>query len=319
MLKKLLAMTLASAFATIALSLNVSQAKAGFGTQYVAVGVSNGTNSGCSDPGFGTDSFGSADWAVKHALMNAPKGGTVFLCPGVYDFTTGVRIRGWIEPDITISGAGRYKTTIDGGDEVQIFKVWTYVETLTVKAMTIQRAYAFEGAAICQQGDVDLIVDEVTFQNNGADAYGAAIGCTGGNSLRVTNSSFVDNTVSAHGGAIDVHQDQGAYISNSVFIGNHADRGGALGANGSDLDVVRCTFTRNSAVFTGGAIWFTEDKVSVSRSTFSGNSADYGGAIALRKGLEFQGRKILSGNRFRTNSSLNVRERDLYIGLIDEW
>ena len=310
--KRLIAAIIAAALAVPGLTFNSPVAKAVVSTQYVALGRVNGSNTGCSNPGFGTDTYGSTYWAIKHALKSATDGGRVYLCPGTYDLTSGFRLGGWTQPNITIEGASRALTVLDGQGSLQVIHISSdTVGSLTVKNLTIQNADANEGSAICQNADVDLIVDRVSFLNNSADDYGAAIGCTSGNSLRVLNSYFEGNDAGSHGGAIDVHQDEGTVIRNSVFENNHSGNGGALGANGSDLDVQRCKFVDNVANNDGGAIWFTSSIISVFRNTFTGNSADQGGAIALRPGLRSQVRRIESANSFRGNVASHTRDRNV--------
>ena len=235
---------------------------------------------------------------------------TIYLCAGTYygQFDSPDDGRG----DLVLVGASPATTILDGQGSLQVIRITSgTVGSLTVKNLTIQNADAFEGSAICQGADIDLTVDRVSFLNNSADDYGAAIGCTSGNSLRVLNSYFEGNDAGSHGGAIDVHQDEGTVIRNSVFENNHSGNGGALGANGSDLDVQRCKFVDNVANNDGGAIWFTSSTISVFRNTFTGNSADQGGAIALRPGLRSQVRRIESANSFRGNVASHTRDRNV--------
>jgi predicted outer membrane repeat protein len=286
----------------------VAPVQASVATQYVAIGQSNGTNTGCDNPAFGTTTYdGSAYWAVKHALKTVAEGGRVYLCAGEYDFTTGLRLNNSnVQTNIVIAGAGAGKTVLDGLGSYRV--LWANFSSgqLTIQGLTIQNSFGFEGGALCQAGDFDLVINQVSFINNESVSYGGAIGCTNGNSLRITNSLFKDNDAGSHGGAIDVHQDEGTFITGTDFIGNHSDSdGGALGANGSNpLEVQNSRFIGNTSGENGGAIWFTRDEIKITRSMFMNNVASgTGGAVALRSGLTGAKRRIAAFHSFRKNRS----------------
>jgi predicted outer membrane repeat protein len=285
-------------------------------TIYVGFGAS-GDNTGCSDPDYGVATLG-AKHAIGGALRAAADGDTVHLCAGTYDLTTGIRIGAWMANDITIRGAGASTTTLNGGGDTQILRMWGYDTDLKIMDVTFYDGFdSNDGGAICHD-DGRLTLTRTVFLENVSAGYGGAIACSG-RSLTVLNSQFIGNVADDHGGAIDVHQSDGTIIRNSRFVNNHSDsQGGALGANGSDLDVQGSVFTGNTADQDGGAIWYPRSSgLLMKGNTFRSNSSDsVGGAIALLDTREMKqvGRKLLITNRFLGNRA--VPSRTAKVGFI---
>lgn len=74
-------------------------------------------------------------------------------------------------------------------------------------------------------------------------------------------------------------------LSGLAFVGGDALQGGAIFANGSDLQVSDCVFTDNSAQTYGGAILSAlGSSLAVSNSVFEGSTAGYGGAAIYSTG-----------------------------------
>ena len=167
---------------------------------------------------------------------------------------------------------------------------------------------ADEGGAICLFFN-DITLTRVRFLDNVASGYGGAVACLG-LSLTVRFSLFQGNSAGWHGGAIDVHQYAGTIIERSQFIDNHAGQeGGALGANGSDLDIRSSLFQGNTAGEQGGAIWFRSNVIKIVRSTFKRNvSESVGGAIAIPS-YRFRrvSRSLSRFNRFSRNRAISSR------------
>lgn len=293
-------------------------ARATSDTIYVGMGAS-GDNTGCSSPDYGLVTLG-AKAAIGHALNAANDGDTVYLCAGTYDLTTGILIRALMADDITIQGAGAGKTILDGGGDVQILNIRRYID-LKIKDLTFYDGFDdSDGGAICHRnGTLTLI--RVNFLENVSDGFGGAVACAG-DSLTILNSKFVGNVADLHGGAIDVHQETGTIIRDSEFIDNHSNsEGGALGSNGSALDVQHSLFKGNTAGKEGGAIWYPRyGGLTLKRNHFVANRSDgVGGAISLLDDRQMKrvGRSVLTTNRFSGNRADSSRTS--IIGYKNPW
>jgi hypothetical protein len=121
-----------------------------------------------------------------------------------------------------------------------------------IDGLTISRGYACESYSYSRGGGVfsiggSPVVRRCRFTSNSSCGRGAGSYCAGG------SPRFED----------------------CVFSGNWADRGGGLWCE-SGTEVVRCTFTSNTATLEGGALWGSG---TLSDCTFSVNHAEGGGAI----------------------------------------
>jgi predicted outer membrane repeat protein len=166
--------------------------------------------------------------------------------------------------------------------------------------------------------DGSLLIDGFTF-SNGRNFNGGAISVEGSHSLTVNNCCFADNFANGgSGGAIYIYENGVASISNTIFIRNHANSAGAVFcgdgsvvisdsvfgnkddvndrnyANGSggaisegsncSINIIRCSFYKNSAGAGGGAGYFSSGTIPpyIGSCNFIGNTASTnGGAIEL--------------------------------------
>ena len=215
------------------------------------------------------------------------------------------------------NGATRDQVVLDGGGASQVLTT-TCVGScgaITLQGLTVQNGYA-TGYGHVSGGGVNastiLIVSDVSFSGNHAEASGGAISGSG----NVTNSVFTNNTSRGDGGAIsgDVTITDSTFtnnatggrggaisgiavtVTNSVFSNNTASSGGAISRAG--VTVINSTFTNNTATSgLGGAIF---GAVTVTNSTFTDNSAHLtnggggGGAI--------YGAKTVTNSIFNNNS-----------------
>lgn len=143
--------------------------------------------------------------------------------------------------DITIDGAGH---SIDGGDQVRIFKI---VNSGTVRLRNI------------------------TFKN-GRSNLGAGVRCDSGTMVYIDNCTFEDNHSTGDGGGL--RNNGPVVLTNSVFRNNVADKYGGAILNYDDLEVEDCIFENNrTGEFDGGAI-YSDDKLRVTNSKFMNNTAE---------------------------------------------
>jgi len=160
------------------------------------------------------------------------------------------------------------------------------------------------GGALSGSASV-LTITNSLFSGNAAGNYGGAIYISGG-TISIANSSFVNNslpTANNNGGAIYISGGTSAALQYCNFSGNSAGYGGAVHDYNAPLTILNCTFTNNSALSQGGALYLQNNGVnaSITASTFSGNTAgDAGGAIYRAYGTVGQVTKLtnttISGN-----------------------
>ena len=296
---------------------------------YIGTGAA-GSGGSCSQPEYGTGG-GDATPVFADAYDDIVTSGTIFLCAGTYDFETSPStVLGG--RSITITGAGKANTHLDGGDVRRIFDM-ELGGTLTLRNLHITNGGgdSGDGAGAIRADGVDLKLSNIRFDSTGvtdpasdggivkvnhgnvsirnseflggyADDVGGAVFIVGG-SLTVVGSRF-DGNSAAYGGAIFA-DDSNVSVLKSRFEGNVAgEHDGAIGVYGGSLVVKNSTFLDNSVSnFYGGAIHTMDSDVTVLSSRFEGNSSSAnGGAIDLCAEDSLQ-RARISGSVFVDNSA----------------
>jgi CSLREA domain-containing protein len=173
-----------------------------------------------------------------------------------------------IKTSMSIVGAGSGQSIVSANGVDEVFSVSGDGTIVSISGLTIRDGVP--RGLLLNSGT--LTVDRCAFVHNGpfGSEEGGGIEVTGG-SLTVTNSEFTDCHAST-GGAI--WTDNGIHITNSTFTTNSANAagGGAVNLAAGTGTIIGSTFSGNSAVSDGGAIW-TGVPLDVLSSTFSGNSA----------------------------------------------
>lgn len=202
--------------------------------------------------------------------------------PGTY--STGADGSLAISANMSIVGPGASLLSIDGGNAVGAFTVWSGV-TASLSRLTISNGNASSnGGGIKNWGT--LTVSNSNFIGNTASStYSSGGAISNAGTLTVSNSNFTGNTASSIyslGGAI--YNTGTLKVSNSTFTGNTVPiiygAGGAIWTSGI-VTVSNSTFTANTANASdgsGGAIYNT-GTLTVSNSSLIGNTTAYGGAI----------------------------------------
>jgi predicted outer membrane repeat protein len=164
--------------------------------------------------------------------------------------------------------------------------------------------FAANCGALDSNYDSELLISNTEFYGNIATGFGGAL-CSAGESLKIRTSRFVSNRAGEHGGA--VYAPRWFSATDTAFDFNMAGNyGGAIYA-GDSVDILRSTFSENTA-FWGGGLYAGPTNLSdttssggqavvnVRQSMFSGNrafrpaggqSAAVGGGIAFA-GLEMK-------------------------------
>ena len=93
-------------------------------------------------------------------------------------------------------------------------------------------------------------------------------------------------------------------IKNTKFINGHSSsNGGAISSLKGNLNIVGCTFSKNTAVDNGGAIYSNKGTLTIKSCTFSKNTAvDNGGAI-----FKYEGNLNVDNSKFISNKVENKK------------
>lgn len=154
--------------------------------------------------------------------------------------------------DVTFQGAGR--SDWSGG------AIYTYGAALTTESCTFEENIGWEGGAIYHYA-------YTTWQDRG--------------------SRFANNRAASGGGAVFAYYDNALTLSDTSFEANSGEGyyGGAIATwNYTDLTLSAATFTGNTSVSGGGAVFYypTDSAygiLDIRSSTFSANTAPDGGAL----------------------------------------
>ncbi|MBQ9563957.1 MAG: SYNERG-CTERM sorting domain-containing protein [Synergistaceae bacterium] len=246
---------------------------------------------------------------LSEALDGAKDGDTINLAAGTYSITSAL----YVEASITIRGADRATTILDGGGgEHSILRVATAGVTPTVTGLTFRRG-GYHGLSI---GGFDaddnaiscgVTVEDCDFKNNASGNDGAAVYMENETSASFKNCAFTNNTSTSEGGAILGHGE--LTLENCVFTDNAAlGGGGAVYAYGN-LTARNCVFTGNNTgtqyTSDGGAIhtWNSSGNVTIEGCSFADNTcSDDGGALWLYPGSSLESMTITDCD-FTGNSS----------------
>lgn len=234
---------------------------------------------------------GSSDDEQVDLAVTAADGGTVFFCAGTYYFTSGVysgevELVGAGADSTTISGSNI--TRIFGTESNVVLSGMTLRDadssdeggaisaggTVDVTDAVFKDNFTLKGGGAIAAGD-DVTVTDSLFSGNSTTDRGGAIATWGQvivhSSVFTDNSSIADENCVGGGGAIaagdDVVADEGStFTGNTAVLGEATDvekcidadiyggRGGAVLTNEFGL-IYDSTFSDNSAVFGGGAIF----------------------------------------------------------------
>lgn len=212
----------------------------------------------------------TAKLTIKNAIRFIAANGTIHVASGTYRENQIT-----ITKNLTIIGAGRANTIINGTNSGYIFDIAKGVY-FSISNLTItQGQSSTNGGAIYNEGILTL--NNTALTNNTASRGGAIYNI---GKLTVDNSVFTGNYAS-YGGAIYNYSTGTLTVNNSIFMGNSASSGGAIGNVGS-ASVIDSEFKNNNATY-GGAI-NNGGTMHIIRSTFTGNTANrsslnQGGAI----------------------------------------
>lgn len=201
------------------------------------------------------------------------------------------------DKNITIIGQGNVILNATGLDANRFFTIETNNVTFKNIKFT-DNEISLRGAAIYVEGnsktdllDINIVVENCSFDNLKAGRGGAIYAYYTKGNLKVIKSTFNNIQVSGWGGAICAAQsayDTGlnVAIEKSTFSNNKANNGGALYIQASKLDVSESEFFKNTAVQSPGAIYLTNVTATFDNCKICNNSAlKDASAIAVYAGI----------------------------------
>ncbi|MFM7407705.1 MAG: CHAT domain-containing protein [Cuspidothrix sp.] len=252
--------------------------------------------------------------------------GAANLGAATYNVSPVIKINKTFPLTLAINGAGANNTILDAAGKNGVFEIlssgtFTF-QDFQIKNSNIGTSSPY-GSGIYNNALNTVNINNLSFTNNSAP-YGGAIYNGYGGTVNINNSSFSENSApygSALGGAIynsfgaitinnsTFTGNSAAYggaiygavtINNSTFSGNSAAYGGAIYTN-NIVNITSSTFSNNTAVNNGGAIYNSFNTVNITSSTFNNNKANnYGGAIYNQGGD--------GGSGFIINSTLSSNQ-----------
>lgn len=280
---------------------NFTNNKAGSGGAVCVDGYSNlsWTSTATFDSNSATAHDGGALYASSSSQISWDGDKTVFGSNHAQEDGGGVYVRD--HSTLSFSGQTRFtQNTADDGGALAIGPMGGV--SCNGETRFADNVADSDGGAVYawMKTDIDLAtiaMNGVTsFTNNSCGSYGGAImlGGSVSSTFESDQVNFLRNSAGSAGGAIFFSGiGVGPRFVGLTFEGNSAQVGGAVYATGSGTTYsavseerhasayVRCTFTKNKATATGGAVESAAGKDVLVNSTFIGNEAQQGGALRL--------------------------------------
>lgn len=245
---------------------------------------------------------GTPESCTEAALDKALKGGgnVTFKC-GTQAHAIAISKEKSLAANTTINGGNLI--TLDGGGKNRIIAVANGIQ-LTITNLTIANGFSPEqGGGIFLGHKGQLKVTKSKFHNNistsgGTFDGGGAIFISSESTATIQDSTFTNNKA-GNGGAIN-NLLSNLTVSNSTFTGNQSTRAGAPGGGGGaiyidggnggngKISITGSTFTKNQAVFQGGAIFiqlYNNDAITIDKSTIADNIVNGSGNQGFGGGI----------------------------------
>jgi hypothetical protein len=231
---------------------------------------------------------------VAAAVSKAANSDTIIVATGVYTENLN------ISKDLTIIGAGRDSTILDGN---QAGRVLANTGQLTLQNLTLRngRTTDIYGGGVYNIGTLTL---SNTLVVSNSSNLGGGINNRGFLSLQ--NSAVISNTATGSAGGI-YNYSLGEYpgvitITNSLIAGNEANIGGGLENYFGNLSFINSTIRDNSSISSAGGINTIGGKVILSATAIHNNdTAGSGGGI-----VSYQAVFTITNSTISNNSAVSV-------------
>lgn len=208
-----------------------------------------------------------------------------------------------IAEDVTIEGANKTTTVVDGNGLDRVFDVRG--GSATFREISIQggNAGTDQGGGVRVLATLTLIRSRV--HDNSAQAGGGVVAFGSTAELNVIETRIYNNTASLNGGG--VYSYGTVRLLASVMDGNTALNGGAIGvgATPGPVTLVNSTLSGNSASSSGGGV-YTPGTLDLYNATITANQAPTGGGVFVGAVAVFNARNsILADNIDSSTGTLN--------------
>ncbi|MDB4859825.1 hypothetical protein OAH62_03005, partial [Candidatus Marinimicrobia bacterium] len=231
---------------------------------------------------------------VQKGIDIAVDGDTIMVAAGTYNYpnslNTGISV---VNKNITIESiSGSEETILNcsgdcGFQEIQWGTahrvLYVYQSTLNMNGFTISSNNPSRGGVVIH-GNSTANFNEMIFDANVAQNGDEGGALTSNNSdVTILNSLFINNsTMNNRGGALNADGGEMNIDSCNFLDNNSANVGGAISINnGNNLSISNSILTNNSGI-DGGAIWVNESSANILNCTISNNTAnEQGGGVHI--------------------------------------
>ena len=234
---------------------------------------------------------------IKSGVSTISSGGVLRLSSGTYNENNIA-----ISKSVTILGAGKDKTIINGNYKGVIMKINSNAK-VTISGLRFYKGKASYGGAIHNSGY--LTISSSKFQSNTSPNYGGAI--YNGGTLKANLLTFSGN-YALTGACITNDQGSTMSVTNSTFTSNHATgKGSGMGYGGAIMNIGTAYLTSNNLSsntgFEGAAVFncgylvakYTNFKSNVAASTAGALDTYHGITSLISCTFSYNHSKIFGG------------------------
>jgi hypothetical protein len=253
-------------------------------------------------PAIGTGTSGDPYCAMQDAVNAAVDGDLIEVAAGTYyeNLTLPTSVQ------LTINGAGRATTIVDGGSSGRVLYVSPFSD-VTISGMTFQNGSDGPGAGIFIS-EASLDISDCLIQNNESTTLGGGLYMLSTGSLIMTNCEVSMNTAvqtGASGGGMALYGT--VEISDSLIQGNQADAlGGGIDLTNSGSLTITNTVIKENEVLASDAYgaglsvagWMSATGLTVEDNQILSSQTNGGG-------LYNTGTALISQSSFLSNQSGN--------------
>ena len=149
--------------------------------------------------------------------------------------------------------------------------------TLNIRNSSFSNSKSKYASAIYAEGNIT--VSDSIFENMYANETAGAVGLRDMDIIKIINCTFINSEARKNGGAIyiDINRNPNTTTSivKSTFINSTGDFGGALVQLGGILIIENSTFTENTAIYAGSAVFISNGMMGIGNCSFESNRILY--------------------------------------------
>jgi parallel beta-helix repeat protein/predicted outer membrane repeat protein len=247
------------------------------------------------------DQDGPADFSdIRTAVAAAVSGDTIIVADGLYT-GPGNRSIDFGGKAVTLASAnGPERCVIDCESKDRGFYLrQSEGQGTVIDGFTIMRGRHTYGGGIYCTSSASPTIRNCIVRDNYATYSGGGIACEYQTSPRIEGCIIYSNRSDSQGGGISCSQ-ANATIVDCTIAENASYSGGGLYGYYCDLQVVNCTFERNTTTYRAGAFYCYRSSSRVTNCVFNGNYAtNYGGAVYFGS----QGNPVFAHCTFNGNTT----------------